>query len=103
MGILDGVKSVFGNTNTKGGHYAYVRCNRCGEALQTRINLYTEPSRKEEGGFVVRKVLIGSQRCFERIEIVLHFNKNYKVTDSSIEGGEFITVEEYEADKAQQA
>ena len=99
MGFLDSLKSLFGGGAATGrdGYYVYVRCRRCGEAIQTRIDLRNELSQRDEGGFIVRKVLVGSQRCFERVEVTLMFDENRQLADRQILRGDFITAEEFEA------
>jgi hypothetical protein len=98
MGFLDSMKSLLGGGEgqDKTGYYVYVRCNRCGEAIKARIDLRNDLSRLEEGGFVVRKTLVGSQRCFERVEVTLTFDDNRKLVDREIVRGEFITGEEFD-------
>lgn len=99
MGFLDSIQALFrgaGQADTA-AYWVYVRCGRCGEVIKTRIDLRNDLSRLEEGGFVVHKTLVGSQRCFERIEVTLTFDENHKVSDREIARGEFITAEEFEA------
>ena len=59
--------------------WVYARCDKCGETIRTRIDLRHDltPNYSAEGrvaDYVVRKVLIGSQRCFESIEVKLTFD-----------------------------
>jgi hypothetical protein len=73
-----------------------VQCLRCGETLTTEINLNTELSADygEEGGeattYLCRKLLMGNARCFQQIEVVLHFDADRRVTDRQITGGRFV-------------
>jgi hypothetical protein len=56
-----------------GGIYVRVRCDACGEIVQTRINPTSELSQSDEGGgYYVRKVLVG-QQCFRPIEVQLRY------------------------------
>lgn len=84
--------------------WVYVRCNKCGETIKTRIDLRHDltPNYSDEGrvtDYVVRKGLIGSQRCFERIEVKLTFDPQRQLISREITGGQFISKEEYEGDK----
>ena len=99
MGFLDSMKSLLagGGGRDPRGYWVYVRCGRCGEAIKTRIDLSNDLSRLEEGGFIVHKTLVGSQRCFERIEVTLTFDGNRRVVEREITHGDFITAEEFEA------
>jgi hypothetical protein len=57
-----------------GGIYIRVRCDACGEVVQTRINPNSELSLADEGeGYYVRKVLVGRQ-CFRPIEVRLRYS-----------------------------
>jgi len=81
--------------------WVYVRCDKCGEAIKTRLDLSHDltPNYSAEGrvtDYVVRKVLIGSQRCFEPIEVKLTFDPQRRVISREIDGGQFISREEYE-------
>lgn len=73
-------------------HVVSVRCNRCGEILTARIDLGNDLSRADDGGFIVRKTVMGSgeNRCFQRVEVTLHFDEKYTVTDREISGGTFV-------------
>jgi hypothetical protein len=84
--------------------WVYVRCGKCGETIKTRLDLTHDltPNYSDEGrvtDYVLRKVLIGSQRCFEPIEVQLTFDPQRKVTSREIVGGQFISKEEYEGDE----
>jgi hypothetical protein len=57
-----------------GGIYVRVKCDACGEIVQTRINPTSELSQSDEGGgYYVRKVLVG-QQCFRPIEVQLRYS-----------------------------
>lgn len=68
-----------------------VRCNRCGEIVEGRVNMANDLSLMDnDSGYFVRKVLMGSGRCFQQIEVELHFDVNRKLMEKSIHGGTFI-------------
>jgi len=94
MSFFKKLANFFGSTATS-PHPAYVvtaRCNRCGEILTARIDLGNDLSRADDGGFIVRKTLMGNgeNRCFQRLEITLHFDEKRNVTDREISGGTFV-------------
>jgi len=69
-----------------------VKCNRCGEVIEGRVDLNNDLSVEyEKGGdvFFARKILIGEKRCFQRIEVELKFNADRKLLEQHIRGGEF--------------
>lgn len=73
-----------------------VQCLRCGETLTTEINLNNELSADygvDGGGattYVCRKLLTGTARCFQTIEIVLTFDADRRLRDQQITGGKFV-------------
>jgi hypothetical protein len=81
----------------------YVRCDKCGEAIRTRIHLRHDlsPVYDEAGQgvtYFVRKTLVGGKRCFQPIEVELTFDANRKLIAREITGGQFITEQEYQAE-----
>ncbi len=70
-----------------------VQCNRCGETIEGRINLANDLSADYEDDrlvYHVRKVLMGSSRCFQQIEVAFTFDSAHNVTDQQISGGRFV-------------
>jgi hypothetical protein len=68
----------------------YVRCTRCGETIEGRINLNNDLSMDDDGGYYVRKVLMGSGRCFERLEVELQFDAARQLQSKHVNGGAFV-------------
>ena len=91
MGFL---KKLFGGGGTSSGADFYtfsVRCDRCGETIEGKVNMNNDLSLDDEDGYHVRKVLIGSSgRCFQQIEVVLKFDASRKLQDRQISGGKFV-------------
>ncbi len=98
MGFLDSLKSLFtaqDDSYEKFGYWVYVRCNRCGESIKTRIDLRNGLHLRDEGGYITRKTLVGNQLCFERIEVSLVFDEQRRVVEQEIRRGQFITAKEF--------
>jgi hypothetical protein len=75
MGLLNTIARLFGGARSAGsnGMYLRVRCDACGEIVQTRINPSAELSLSDDGqSYFVRKVLVG-QRCFRQIEVIVRY------------------------------
>ncbi len=74
--------------------YAFtVQCDRCGETIEGRINLANDPSAEYEDDrlvYHVRKVLMGSGKCFQQIEVEFKFDASRKMIDRQISGGHFV-------------
>ncbi len=88
----------------------YVRCNRCGEtiAIMARkgydlVEEFAESSDESSGadapiGYSLYKDAMGrSDTCFQHMRIEIHYNVQYEEQSRHIEGGTFITAEEYHA------
>ena len=93
MGFLDWLKSIFGagqNAN-QADHWIQVRCQRCGEVIKTRVDLQSALNPHDDGGYLMRKTLVGNQLCFQRIEVTLIFDENRNLIDHEIQHGQLIT------------
>jgi hypothetical protein len=76
-----------GRSSPDGGIYIRVKCDACGEVVQTRINPTADLSLSDEGGYFVRKVLVGRQ-CFRPIEVELRYaDLGRTETDRHVTGG----------------
>jgi hypothetical protein len=76
-------------------YYTKVRCNRCGEEIQARINLYNDLSIEYDdsgntSGYICRKIIVGDQRCYQPIDVSLTFDAKRKLVDKQITGGQFV-------------
>jgi hypothetical protein len=81
-------------------HMIFVRCSKCGETIEARIDLRNDLSIQygddgEADYFYTRKSLVGSSLCFERVEIELTFDDDRKLIGRNITGGEFLSEEEF--------
>ena len=81
-------------------YWLYVKCSRCGEKIKSRVDLYNDlsPIYTETGvTYFCRKVLIGQQHCYQKVEVEMSFDERRQLTDHQISGGSFITEEEFSA------
>jgi hypothetical protein len=90
MGPLSFLSRLFAGGSTRspdGGIYFRVKCDACGEVIQGRISPTSELSQADEGGYFVRKVLVGRQ-CFRPIEVQLHYSDLGRTeTSREVKGG----------------
>jgi hypothetical protein len=77
------------------GFFLYVRCDNCGKGVRLRVDRKHDLN-LADGGYVWHKTVVDS-KCFRPIPTVVHFDGNYNVTHSDIEGGQYISKEEYES------
>ena len=68
-----------------------VKCDRCGETIEGRVNMANDLSLEDGAdGYFVRKVLMGNGRCFQKVEVELHFSATRKLLEKSAHGGTFL-------------
>jgi hypothetical protein len=98
MSLLQRILKVFSGGSGMGGSMLYpvkVKCNRCGEFLTAKVNLANDLS-VEYGSsgspqsYSCRKIVQGSGRCFQTIEVVLHFDSHRTLKEKEIHGGTFV-------------
>ena len=107
MGLFKKISSFFTFTNDKDelGYHIQVRCSRCGEIIESRIDLKNDLSTyygdadvsitsEKEPHYFCRKTLIGKERCFQRIEVEMIFDQHRNIIDRQIVGGEFVSESE---------
>lgn len=93
MGFL---KKLFNSELPKPEKHYYtfqVKCNRCGEVIEGRIDLDNDLSVDYESNrevFRVHKGLLGSGRCFQQINVDLKFSSTKAVIEENIQGGTFV-------------
>jgi hypothetical protein len=95
MDILKKIFSGASPSKPEKRYYTFsVKCLRCGEIIEGRVDLDNDPSVEYEGDgevFYARKVLMGSGRCFQRVEATFKFTKARTLTEQQVTGGEFVS------------
>jgi len=88
--------------------WLYVRCNRCGEALQVRVdrrydlaNEWRDPG-EPGAAYRMHKDIVG-ERCFQRISVDVGFDASFTIVEQRIRGGAFLTEEAYRSTTANEA
>ena len=90
------LQKLFGGSSTGPQKHDYifsVKCLRCGEIIHGRVNLDNDLSVEyEDGGdvYYARKILMGENKCFQRMEVELKFTSGRELLEQHITGGEFI-------------
>ena len=96
MGLLKRLSNLFSSPGIE--DYSYwleVKCGRCGEIIRARVDMRNDLSLRFDDGkknYYCRKVLMGDgeKHCFQTVEVELTFNKDRKLIDRQISGGEFV-------------
>ena len=84
----------------------YVYSNRCREPIAAQIDIMNEISLNDDNkGYFVRKVLhtSGKNRCFGQVEIEVWLDSGKKIERHEVQGGRWLTQEEYAVEVARQA
>jgi len=93
MGFL---KNLFGGATAKPEKRYYVfqvKCNRCGEILEGRVDLDNDLSVEFEGDsnvYFARKFIVGSGRCFQQVEVEMKFTRARTLIEQNVKGGTFV-------------
>jgi len=73
-----------------------VKCNRCGEIIEGRVDLDNDLSVEYENNrdvYFARKGLMGSGRCFQQIEVELKFDSSRQLLEQQVTGGQFSSLQ----------
>lgn len=90
------LKKLFSSSpaSSQGQYYTFaVKCMRCGEVIEGRVNLNNDLSVEyEEGGdfYYAHKTLMGENRCFQRLDVELKFSASRELLQRHVIGGEFV-------------
>ncbi|MCB8923351.1 MAG: hypothetical protein H6662_17320 [Ardenticatenaceae bacterium] len=95
MGFL---KKLFGGGEPreyvdKYGIYFYVRCDNCGTIVKVRADRQHDLNSTDDG-YEWHKTIVDN-RCFRRMETVVHFDRSYNVTNAELSGGTYVTEAEF--------
>ena len=89
-------KKLFTPPKPQKEYYTFnVKCRRCGEIIEGRVDLANDLSIEYEDDrevFISRKGLMGSgeNHCFQQIEVTLKFSSTKAVIEEEISGGTFV-------------
>ncbi len=100
MGFLKKIiEAVFssgsGEVRDPDGIYLYIKCDRCGAPVRVRADKRHDLQRDYDTGALIlcKKVMDGT--CFNMIQTATRFDAGYKIIDQQIDGGQFISWDEY--------
>jgi hypothetical protein len=97
MGIFKKLADLFSSSGQGDGnaYWITVKCNRCGEQIRGRVDMRNELTiNYEDNTYYSRKVLMGDELCFQKIEVELTFDKNRRLIERQIRGGKFVDEQE---------
>jgi (2Fe-2S) ferredoxin len=92
---LRGLVGGEGRSRDPDGIYFYVRCGRCGQKLKVRADRHFDLVQDlDEGGYVLHKEMMDGT-CFSLMYATVRFDDDKRIVSQEIEGGEFISEEEF--------
>jgi (2Fe-2S) ferredoxin len=92
---LRGLAGGEGRPRDPDGIYFYVRCGRCGQKLKVRADRRFDLVRDlDEGGYVLHKEMMDGT-CFSLMYATVRFDDDKRIVSQEVQGGEFISEEEF--------
>lgn len=95
MRLLKRLTHLFAGSPKDSSFWIAVQCGRCGEVIQTRIDLNNDLSAEygegeQEANYFCRKFLVGKKGCYLPIEVELKFDAGRNLIEKQIKGGKFV-------------
>jgi hypothetical protein len=96
MNFLNKLFGVQPGSRRKKTYTFKVKCKRCGEIIEGRVDVENDLSVEYESGgevFYCRKILMGdgSKHCYQQVEVGLKFGANRELLERRVEsGGDFV-------------
>ena len=90
------LQKLFKGTSTapQKRYYTFsVKCMRCGEIIEGRVDLDNDLSVEyEQGGdaYYAHKVLMGNDKCFQAMDVNFKFTTARALIEQHVAGGEFV-------------
>ncbi|MGC9397813.1 MAG: hypothetical protein ACP5HM_01610 [Anaerolineae bacterium] len=97
--VFDKIRNLFTGSGRGDatGIYFYVQCARCGTPVKIRVDRHYDLRRDfEQGGYILHKEVMDGT-CFQLFHFKVRFDEGYHIVEREIEGGAFITEDEYQA------
>jgi hypothetical protein len=91
------LQKLFGGSSNQPAKRYYtfsVKCRRCGEVIEGRVDLDNDLSVEYEGNdevYYSRKTVMGTERCFQRLEAEFKFSPDRTLLSREVTSGEFVS------------
>jgi len=87
--------SSSGEVRDPDGIYLYIKCHRCGAPVRVRADKRHDLQRDYDSGELILRKEVMDGTCFNMIQTTTRFDAGYKIIDQQIDGGDFISWDEY--------
>lgn len=100
MSWIDRISSFFSRKvagRNRDIYWIFIRCSKCGQKIRVCVHPKTDLIRgysDEEPAYCLRKEAL-DERCFRIITVQINYDENLNELSRQIQGGEFITEEEF--------
>ncbi|MFQ5858005.1 MAG: hypothetical protein ACE5LU_20560 [Anaerolineae bacterium] len=101
MGFLDKLGGLFsGGEQKDDAVHLYVQCDKCGAKLHIRVDRQYDlsPEYEGKGTYFLRKEML-DDKCFTLMYAEVHFDRQYNIIASDVQGGQLISREAFEAEE----
>jgi len=98
LGLFDFIKNIFQPSGQGNLINFYIKDEKCGDKIKLLVRksydiqkIYEE---NEEADFRLKKVVI-CNKCYNKINLRIDFDKRYNIIDSQLDGGSIISEKEF--------
>jgi hypothetical protein len=99
MMVFDRLRKLFAGSSQgdAAGIYFYVKCGKCGAPVKIRVDRRHDLQRDfDQSGYILQKEVMDGT-CFRIFNFTVRFDSRYHIVEREIDGGAFITEEEYQS------
>ncbi len=87
-------------SDDRDGLYFYILPRHCSRIARLRIHRYNDLSQHDDGGGYFCRKVITVAGCSWQATLELSFDRNRRITEQLVQGGELVTAEEFAAQEA---
>ncbi|MGA9531671.1 MAG: hypothetical protein WBR18_03045 [Anaerolineales bacterium] len=95
------IKELLEPIGGREAEFVHIRCDRCGELLQTRIDLTHDLSADYNSngylkGYFTHKTVIGDGPCFQHLDVHIRYDTRRRRKEITVSGGQALSADEFE-------
>lgn len=98
MGFFDFIKNIFQPVRQGNIIHIYLKDEKCGEKIKLLVRKSYDIQKiyedNEQADYRLKKVVI-CNKCYNKINVRIDYNKRYNIIDSQLDGGNIISEEEF--------
>lgn len=100
LGLFDFIKGLFKSNKKMNLIFIFIQDNRCSNKIKILLRKSYDISRVYNDKSVYFRVNKGvvCNNCYHKIDLRIDFDKRYNIIEQEIDGGKFISEEEYNSE-----